>query len=188
MTIIAGLIGEDEIWMGGDGLMINSTGHVATRDNQKVHRVAPNLLLGYSGDVLVANLLLYKIDWKPLDDCQDPKKVVFDDIFPQVRDLYQQYSMERANDTSCMVLASSWGLMLFTTFGTAVVKNRLGDYICTGSGMEHAEGSLHSTPGRFFPQERVYMAIQAAVSGNAFCGGTIRTDTVALHPLQKASV
>lgn len=179
MTTIVALIGDGDVWMGGDGLAVTGSGHVATRREKKVHRVSSHLLLGQSGDVYANNLLVHKVNWTALDGCDDPLGVAMDSIMPQVRDVYQQWNLNRETDHAFLLLASAWGVMVLTSMGTVIVKSDPGEFLCTGSGMEIAEGHLIASGDQMLGTEvRVRRALLAASMLDIYTGGSFTVERV----------
>lgn len=179
MTCIVGLVADDTVLIGGDGLS-SLDSQVSARGDPKVFTNGP-LLLGCAGSFRVMQVLRYGLHVpEQADDLTEHAylcAVVIPAIRAALRDAGCLDKDERGSDSmDCEALIGYRGRLsvLSSDFN---VGEPVKDYHALGSGREYALGSLWSTVERA-PDVRVTVALGVA---GEFCGSVGPPYTVALQ-------
>jgi hypothetical protein len=168
MTVIAGLVHEGKVYMGGDRGM-SDKGFIGSMASPKVAKVGP-LLIGYSasqGTGLLAHLTTYPepnyknlLGWLRVDFC---------DVLQKSADLFK-IDINTEDNGADMLVGVGGRLFEVTTLDWSVTEY---DQIATGDGYAYALGSLYSTRDWDSPRARVRDAIKAAVKYSPSCQGPV---------------
>lgn len=178
MTVIVGLVAEDgTIYMGGDSAATNNVGDQMLIENQKVFYPVkcPWYLIGFAGSFRLGQLLRYSLPRIPKPpknaDVQHFLSTVFVDGMRKCFKAagfskFSQHGQERGG--FCLVGYKGQIYRIEDDYQVLVLAS---DYAALGTGQSFALGSLHSTEQvpSLTPEERILMALKAAVANNSMC-------------------
>jgi ATP-dependent protease HslVU (ClpYQ) peptidase subunit len=182
VTVIAGLVGDDTIWLGADEQA--SSGNVKQLGVHKLIRVGAVLFGAQGAPVETSALQRLITERGGADELEYPAQV-FKWITDMMPHLYAMHFTAMAADGEAhltpwgfdFLLANPYGLFHVTQYRDVLPVRT---YHAIGSGREAALGSLYTTddmPG-ISPADRVTLAVQAALYHTVSCGGQAEVRTV----------
>jgi len=163
MTVIAGLVEGDRIFMGGDSASSNNDGDLVMRADQKVFRNGP-FLIGFAGSWRMGQLLRYAFVPPKHPKRQDTYRFLVTTFIDAVRDCLRRGGFaSKIHDVEEIdgVFLLGYRGRLFIVDADYQVAEAIDGFLAIGSGGQIAQGALSATQG-VDPKKRVRQALEAA--------------------------
>ena len=164
MTCIAGLIGKDKIYIGGDSAVGNGNGQFKSR-NPKVYKRG-EFIFGLAGYVGVLHALTHVMNMPPCYEKQDPMEYMINVFIPSFRNAVRELGMLEIEDgieRSRSELLIGFRGHLFCVGTDFSIIESVDNHMAIGTGSHYALGSLYTSEGsESNPLHRVTMALESA--------------------------
>lgn len=174
MTVIAGIVQDGRVYIGGDS-QATSSWDAKIRVDPKVW-VDDDWVFGYSGGPRVAQLLRWDLDRPALKDEQPIEAYLATDFTKAYRTVLREggalkteNGIERADDSTWLMVGHAGRpFVIHSDFQVAETSD---GYIAIGSGDDLALGALYATRRTRHPRKRLRTALEVACKFNIGCGG-----------------
>lgn len=166
MTCIVGIAENGIVYLGGDSAISTEEGAVFVAKKPKVFHIG-EMVIGCAGGVRTDQLVQFKFNPPPVTEPLEQYMVV--DFMDALKAVFKEDKGKDDNLMEDSVLLVGVRGRLFLVTGSFQASEMTCGYDANGSAGEIARGSLHTTQRlNMSPQERLYMALDAASSHNAF--------------------
>ena len=187
MTCIVGVEHQGRVWIGADALITDSYWTKDRAAHPKVFQ-GGEFLIGWSGSVRMGQLLQYALTVPARLPEQSEHGYLCTTFVDAVRDCLRAGGNQIVKDEAAAAdgrfLLGYAGALYAVAQDYQVFHSRRG-YAACGGGATYALGSLHATAKNPDPEERIRLALDAASTFSADCGGpftVIPTDPDATSP------
>lgn len=170
MTIIAALVHEGKVYMGGDSLSVSEDGSSCVDTFPKVFRVG-EYLFGCSGSPRLKQLLCYTYtpaDVALVDGGLACTYYMVNNFTRDLRTHFERHDfLDEFKERSAQILIG-FKKRLFCLYGDYYLEECSHDYNAIGCAADFALGSLYTTAiSSMEPRDRIYFALEAAQKHNA---------------------
>lgn len=166
MTVIVGITNGTDVYIGGDRGASDDVS-IVSMYRPKVH-VNNDWAFGYAGSLGVGQLMEI-IDIPSIKKNQDPYKILRTDVVSHMRNAIDLYGNSDPEYSADFIIGTQGRLFEFSTIDWSVAEVR---ETAIGSGNAFALGSLYTSIGmRLHPEDRIRMALNAAITYSPTCQG-----------------
>lgn len=171
MTIIAGIVDADSVWMGSDGRTSNGAQVSSLLKSKLIGRAVGKrpLVIGVAGSLRVAQIIEYlplpKVGWRP--DVYSFMLGLAEMLRVELRERGAGVEANGEQWGDFEVLAAFYGRLFFIQSDYSVIEK--GSYWAIGSGAPYALGALIAS-GNAQTDERLQQALAAAAEFDPHCG------------------
>lgn len=161
MTCIVGIVGNNEVWMGGDSASISGWVMNAARQPKVFQRA--ECLIGFTDSFRMGDLLRYRLEVPVRPEEQDTHEWAATSFADALRNClsnggYAKKENEREEGGTFLL---GCGGRLFCIYSDYHISEPLCGYDACGSGREVALGALYVTRGQV-PEKRIVDALEGA--------------------------
>lgn len=184
MTVVVGITDGERVWMASDTLGVNGWDQKHDAGPKIIRRAVAEsgeCLIGVSGDGALLAMIRHDLDvpCSVRGDAWDADRWAYD-VARKITDLCRDAKPDVMNESGKGMNASI--LLGFVGRLWTIATNQawpVESFAAIGSGDEYAMGVMHATEtvGDLRPQERLYLAVQAACRFDLHCGGDLRLET-----------
>ncbi|MHA1817327.1 MAG: hypothetical protein ACTSX1_15100 [Candidatus Heimdallarchaeaceae archaeon] len=165
MSCVVGLIYDQAIYMGSDGIATTDEGEKRPIKATKLFKNG-KYLMGFSGSVR-AGQVIFARDFKPPEDIYKLPDEMREHMSNRGTLMIGESQVQMFNGNFLIGFESK----LYEILMDFQLNETLGNYTAIGSGAAYALGSLYSTKGMMIsPRARVEMALEAACEYDMSCG------------------
>lgn len=157
MTCIVGIEHDGDVWIGGDSAGTASNMLQRIRDDKKVFK-KDEFLIGFCGSFRMGQLLRCNLVIPKRKNSVSDESYLVNDFVNAV--------MKCVDSMEGEIMFGYRGKLYMLYTDLQVARPSTG-FDSVGSGSEVAMGSLYSTAGRYSPEDRIKMALDASSSNNA---------------------
>jgi 20S proteasome alpha/beta subunit len=166
MTIIVGIADKGNVYIGSDR-GVSDDMSIVSLSRPKVH-INNDWAFGYSGSLGVGQLM--EIIDMP-DSGKDPYKTLRTDVVSHMRNAIDLYGNNNSEYSADFIIGAQGRLFELSTADWSVAEV---NETALGSGGPFALGSLYTSMGmRLHPEDRIKMALNAAITCSPTCQGGI---------------
>jgi len=175
LTCIVGLIDEDYVYIGGDRLATDGSGHKYKMCEEKVWSKGSKMIFGCAGDLRELQLLEYGTAIPPLKEGQLIEEyIVLDLVNSFKQSLHEGGALEDIDNVEKIgsMLLMGFDGRLFNFDPRFAFTEHNDGFMAVGSGRSYALGSLYSTQNSDTSSEdRIKLALECAEHYNAYVEG-----------------
>jgi hypothetical protein len=168
MTVVAGLVADNKVYMGADSLSVSDDGSACIDKSPKVFRVG-DYLFGCAGSPRLKQLLYYA--YVPTKTTMDgehaPMCYLISKFMRDLQDFFGKHGfLEEFKETETQILLGIGG-KLFCIYSDFYLEESGYGYYAIGCAAGLALGSLYSTAGApMSAKDRVHLALEASEKHN----------------------
>jgi len=163
VTCIAGIVGRNNVWMGGDSAGVAGYS-LSIRKDVKVFKINNRFLIGYTSSFRMGQLLRFNFDPPEQKKKTDDYEYLCTDFIEAVRERLKKggYTKIKENQEVGGTFLVGYNGRLYEISNDFQVGERIDDFNSIGCGSAYALSSLYMTKDEKEPKKRILQALEAA--------------------------
>lgn len=171
MSCVVGLIYDEAIYMGSDGIATTEEGEKRPIHATKIFRNG-NYLMGFTGSVR-AGQVIFPVHFNPSEDINKLPDEMREHMSNKGTLMIGESQVQLYNGNFLIGFKGK----LYEILMDFQLNETLGNYTAIGSGASYALGSLHTSKDMMVtPRRRVEMALEAACEYDMSCGPPLKVE------------